>query len=356
MNKTKIIFVLLMSLVFLLNTSMAQVRIYGELKRISFNRLENKLEVQMEVEMPFEYQSFVLSDPNRLVIDLSQVRKFSCDSHIEVVQFGVKAIRVAKYQPEVTRVVFDLAEKPPSYKITETSEGLSAMFWFEEEIVEEKKEIAVEEIPIEIEKKVIEEEKKPVEKAAPKVEKEVITEEVIPEEEHISISIGVHAGFHFMHALHFQEVYGKSSPFTGLETVIKIPLRKKEYVGMSLGFKFISDNGVSGFEKSDLEITPVAISAFYLWQYGLFSPYVGLGADHYNYSETSPETLGNPIYSKSTWGAHLLAGTYVHLTDFLSLKLFFKYQSASLKEGDMDINLGGNTYGLGLAYHFNIKI
>ncbi len=351
MNKTKIIIALLMILLLFSNLSIAQVRIYGELKKISFSRLENKLEVQMEVTMPFEYESFVLSDPNRWVIDLSQVNKFSCASYIEVVEFGVKAIRVAKYKPDVTRIVFDLAEKLPSYKLTETSKGLSAVFWFEEEEIEKKKEVAVEEIPPEIKKDVIEEKEKPVEKAPPEIEKEVITEE-----EYISISIGAHAGFHFMHALHFQEVYGKSSPFTGLEAVIKIPLRKKEYIGMSLGFKFISDNGSSGFEKSDLEITPVALSAFYSRQFGLFSPFIGLGADYYNYSETSPETLDNPIYSKKTWGAHIQAGTYVHLTSFLSAKLFFKYQNASLKENGIDLNLGGNTYGLGLAYYFNIKI
>lgn len=351
MNKIKIIFAFLMILLLSLNLSMAQVRIYGELKKISFSRLENKLEVQMEVGMPFEYKSFVLSDPNRLVIDLSQVNKFSCDSYIEIVEFGVKAIRVAKYKPDVTRIVFDLAEKPLFHKITETSTGLSAVFWFEEAKVEEKKEVEVEKIPTEIEKEVMEEEKKPVEKAPPEIEKEVITEE-----EYISVSIGALAGFHFLHALHFQDVYGKSSPFTGLETVIKIPLRKKEYIGMSLGFKFISDNGSSGFEKSDLEITPVALSAFYSRRYGLFSPYIGLGADYYNYSEASPETFDNPIYSRKTWGTHILAGTYVHLTPFLSLKLFFKYHNASLKEKGININLGGNTYGLGLAYYFNIKI
>jgi len=351
MKKTKIILVLLMTLVFFLNSSMAQVRIHGELKRISFARLEDKLEVQMEVAMPFEYKSFVLSDPNRLVIDLFQVRKFSCDPYIEVVELGIKAIRVARFQPDVTRIVFDLAEEPPAYKITETSEGLSAVFWFKEEKVEEKKEIEAEKIPTEIKEEVSEEEKKPVEKAPPEIEKEVITEK-----EYLTISLGAHAGFHFMHAIHFQDIYGKNSAFTGLEAVFRFPLRKKEYIGMSLGFKFISDNGVSGFEKSDLEITPIAISAFYSRQYGLFFPYIGLGADYYNYSETSPETLSNPIYSKKTWGAHILAGTYVHLTPFLSLKLFFKYQNATLKEDGLDINLGGNTYGLGLAYHFNIKI
>lgn len=349
MKKTKIILVFLMALFFFLNLSMAQVRIHGELKRISFAKLEDKLEVRMEVAMPFEYKSFFLSDPNRLVVDLLQVRKFSCDPHIEVVEFGVKAIRVARFQSDVTRIVFDLAGKPPSYKITETSEGLLAVFWFKEE--KKKKEIEAEKIPTEIKKEVSEEKKTPVEKVPLEIEKEVTIEK-----EYLTISLGAHAGFHFMHAIHFQDVYGKSSPFTGLEAAFQFPLRKKEYIGISLGFKFISDNGVSGFEKSDLEITPVAVSTYYSRRYGLFSPYIGLGADYYNYSETSPETISNPIYSKKIWGAHILAGTYVHLTDFLSLKLFFKYQNASLKEDSIDINLGGNTYGLGLAYHFNIKI
>lgn len=352
-KKTKKIFIFWAVFFLFINLSMAQFQIFGELKGITFKRFEDKLEVHMEVEMPFEYKIFVLSDPNRLVIDLFQVNKFSCDSYIEVADFGIKAIRVAKNQPEVTRIVFDFAEKPPSYKITETSKGLMAVFWFEEEKIEEKKEIAEEKIPVEKEKEIIKKEEikeKPVVETPPPIEKEVI------QEENLILSIGLKAGFQFMHALHFQDVYGKSSSFTGVEAVFKFPLRKKDYVGISLGFKFISDQGGSGFEKSDLEITPISFSAFYSRQYGIFSPYVGLGADHYNYSENSPETFEAPLYSRKTWGGHIQAGTDVDLTPFLSLRLFFKYHSARLKENGIDINLGGNAYGLGLAYHFNLKI
>ncbi len=181
-------------------------------------------------------------------------------------------------------------------------------------------------------------------------------EEAEEEEEKMTFSIGAKGGFYFMHASRFQDIYGKSSLFTGVETAFKFPLRKKEYIGVSLGFKFISDKGLISYEKSKLEITPVTLSVLYLRQYRIFFPYVGIGVDYYNYSENSPETFDEPLHSGKTWGFNIQAGTYIYLTSSRSLKLFIKYQSARLKENNRNINLGGNVYGLVLAYHFKIKI
>lgn len=335
------------------NSSMAQIQDSGELKKISLKRLENKLEIHIEVDKLLNYKSFPLYNPNRLVIDLYQVKKFSCDSLIEVIDFGIKAIRIGKFQPDVTRVVFDLAEKPPSYKIQESSKGLIAVFWFGEE----RKEKTVEEASPEIQKEIPKEEKKPEKRPIPILPREIIEqEEAAEEEEKMTFSIGAKGGFYFMHASRFQDIYGKSSLFTGVEAVFKFPLRKKEYIGISLGFKYISDKGLISYEKSKLEIIPVTLSALYLRQYRIFFPYVGIGVDYYNYSENSPETFDEPLHSGKTWGFNIQAGTYLYLTSSLSLKLFIKYQSARLKENNRNINLGGNVYGLVLAYHFKINI
>ena len=332
MKKTKIVLIFMATFLLFVNSSMAQIQDSGELKKISLKRLENKLEIHIEVDKLLNYKSFPLYNPNRLVIDLYQVKKFSCDSLIEVIDFGIKAIRIGKFQPDVTRVVFDLAEKPPSYKIQESSKGLIAVFWFGEE-------------------------KKPEKRPIPILPREIIEqEEAAEEEEKMTFSIGAKGGFYFMHASRFQDIYGKSSLFTGVEAVFKFPLRKKEYIGISLGFKYISDKGLISYEKSKLEIIPVTLSALYLRQYRIFFPYVGIGVDYYNYSENSPETFDEPLYSGKTWGFNIQAGTYLYLTSSLSLKLFIKYQSARLKENNRNINLGGNVYGLVLAYHFKIKI
>ncbi len=332
MKKTKIVLIFMATFLLFVNSSMAQIQDSGELKKISLKRLENKLEIHIEVDKLLNYKSFPLYNPNRLVIDLYQVKKFSCDSLIEVIDFEIKAIRIGIFQPDVTRVVFDLAKKPPSYKIQESSKGLIAVFWFGEE-------------------------KKPEKRLVPKLPREIIEqEEAAEEEEKMTFSIGAKGGFYFMHASRFQDIYGKSSLFTGVETVFKFPLRKKEYIGISLGFKFISDKGLISYEKSKLEITPVSLSALYLRQYSIFFPYAGFGIDYYNYSENSPETFDEPLYSSKTWGFNIQAGTYIYLTSSLSLNLFIKYQSAQLEENNRNLNLGGNVYGLALAYHFKIKI
>ncbi len=342
-EKKKIILTFAANFLLLSNLSMAQIHPVSELKRISLNRSDNKLEVQIEVYKLLTFKSFPLSNPNRLVIDFFLVNNFSCDPHLEVTDFGIKAIRAVKHQPDVTRVVFDLAKKPPSHRIRKTSKGLMVVFWFGKE----RKEKVAETILPQIQRKFSKEEKDPFLKLPP---------EIIENEYKMTFSIGLSSGFCFMHASRFQDVYGKSSLFTGAETVFRFPLREKEFLGVSLGFNFISDRGLTPYEKSKLEIIPITISAFYSRQYGIFFPYAGIGVDYYNYHENSPETFGDSPYSGKIWGVNIQAGTYVYLTSSLSLKLFFKYQHARLKEHGTEINMGGNAYGLALAFHFKIPI
>ena len=356
MKRIKITLTLMAILLFSVNLSVGQIQDAGELKTISLNRLENKLEVQIELDKLFNYESFTLLNPNRLVIDLLQVEKFSSNPYIEVNDLGIKSIRTAKNRPDVTRVVFDLAEKLPSYTIKEDEKGLTITFWFEEEVLVEEKLPEIEEEPVTVEKKeeVVEEKEKPVERIPSKLLEEITKEEEVEEE--ASIAIGFNNGLYFMQGADFQNVYGKSAFFIGGEMFFKIPLKKKEYIGASLAFQYIPDSGLSTLteEEVKLRMTPISFSALYLRQYGVFSPYVGFGVDYFNYKEIYPETFAIPSFSGSAWGINFQLGTYIELIPSLSLKLYFKYHNARAKEEEIDVNLGGNEYGLGLAYHFKI--
>lgn len=344
----------MISLLFLINLCLARADDSTVLEEIRLDKLEDKLVVHLDIDQPFSYKSFSLSDPNRVVIDFIGAKEFHCPPHTEVIHFGVKAIRVAKYQPDVTRVVFDLAGEFPDYKIEESTTGLTAFFWLEKEIMEKERE-KVEEKPAPVKKEEIPEEEKETEvKPEQKPPKELFPrlKRKPPREDKMAFFVGLMGGFQFMHASRLQDVYGKSSPFTGVETFFKLPLNSRDRVGVSLGFRFISDKGENDYQQSRLEITPITLSVFYLRKYGIFSPFVGLGVDHYNYSENSPETIGQPLYSRKTWGGHIQAGTYIHLTSFFSLKFYIGYYSARFKESGTDINLGGNGYGVALAYYF----
>lgn|GEM_PF-1135699 len=365
MRKAKTIFSLLITLFLFVNLSIAQTQVSFELKNISINRVDNKLEVQLELNKPFNYESFTLLNPNRLVIDLLQVENFLNNPYIEVNEFGVQIIRTAKNKPDVTRVVFNLEKKLPLYIIEENEKGLAVIFWFEEvkeekiEKIEEieKKPIEIKEEPVKVEMKKEEIEKKEIEKPVEKIPS-ILPEEISKEEvkEKTTISIGLNSGFYFIQDTNFQNSYGKNAFFFGGETSFQIPLSKREYIGASLSFKSISKTGLTipREEEIKLKITPISFAVLYLRQYGIFSPFVGFGVDYHNYKETYPDTFAISYISGSTWGISFHIGIYAKIIPSLSLKLYFKYHDAKAKENGVDISLGGNEYGLGLAYHFKI--
>ena len=373
--RNKEMFISLIVMFFLLcNSAMAQTQASGVLNEIRLNKLTDRLEVILLVNKPVEYKSFSLPDPNRFAIDLLQVLEFSCDSLIEVVHFGVRTIRVAKFRPTVTRVVFDLGEVSPSHVVRERGNELIITFWFDakiEEKIDEKEEKteAIEKAKIEEveEEKLLEKKEERVETPVAKEEKEKIEEEKpaekfppeLPEEAvrngKIAIIVGFNSGLYFMHSKDFQDMYGNESFYFGGETIFKLPLRRKEYFGASLGFIYISKNGRNiSDEESKLKIIPMFLSVFYMRELGVFSPYAGFGIDYIDYKETYLETGSTPSISGLTWGTSVQVGTFIRLVPSLSLRLHFKYRSSHLKKIDRNIKLGGNEYGLMLAYHFNI--
>jgi hypothetical protein len=344
LKKIKISIAFLASLLLLTSLSIAQAQTSGEMIKISLVKSENTLGVQIELDKPLKYESFPLLNPNRLVIDFPQVQKFSCDPNTAVNYFGVLTIRVAKFKPDVTRVVFNLADRRPSYTFKEIENGLVVVFWFEEE-----------------EKKPADLREKSVVKKGKKEQPERHAEERVAEKkpfdlfEEMTVIVGINSGLYFFHSEEFQNIFGKSILFFGGETAVFVSPSKDHYIGASLGAKYISDNGIRyDKERVELTIIPISLSAFYLRQFKMFSPFIGVGVDYYDYKETFPEATDIPAISGYPWGAHFQVGTYLKLASSLSLKLYFKYCNARAKENGVEKNLGGNEYGLVLAYHFKI--
>ncbi|HSP35468.1 MAG TPA: type IV pilus secretin PilQ, partial [Thermoanaerobaculia bacterium] len=73
------------------------------------------------------YKAFRLNNPERLVIDIAGVKDRVAKAAMEVNDGLVKRVRVAQFQPEVTRVVVDLSSKS-EYAITPTGHKLRITF------------------------------------------------------------------------------------------------------------------------------------------------------------------------------------------------------------------------------------
>lgn len=73
------------------------------------------------------YKAFRLNDPERLVIDIAGVKDRVAKKAVEINQGMVKRVRVAQFQPAVTRVVIDLAGKS-EYAVTPSRDMLRVTF------------------------------------------------------------------------------------------------------------------------------------------------------------------------------------------------------------------------------------
>ncbi len=103
-------------------------------------------------------------------------------------------------------------------------------------------------------------------------------------------------------------------------------------------------------EKTTLYIVPVTLGLRYIYPLGLFSPYLGAGADFYFFYEENP--IGTVL--NHTNGFHIMGGTYVRFSKSVPvlLNLRLKYTTAKADQNDIQIQLGGFEYGAGLAFAF----
>ncbi len=310
----------------------AQTQSAAELIDIKLERPGDRLNVQIETTGTFSFRSFVLKEPNRLVIDLDQVFVFHSQDIIEVRAFGVKNIRVGKNQPQITRIVFDLEESLPSYKISKNTAGILVTFQLEKE-----KEV----IPIsKIKHKIL----------FPEIEKKPTQSE----ENKMRIGLGIHSGLYFSFEKYIKDNYGKNSMFTGGEAALIFPLRDSNSLGISLSFLYIEQEGINPEEYIRMRMTPVSLSVSFQKTYKKVTPYIGGGIDYINYSENSPLAYEEQLISRKVLGANLQIGTYIKSTSFLSFKIYAIFHFARLKEDLLNIKMSGVEAGLSLNVFFRI--
>ncbi|MFW6129484.1 MAG: outer membrane beta-barrel protein, partial [Candidatus Aminicenantaceae bacterium] len=297
------------------------------------------------------------------VIDFPGVESIPAQFPIEVNSCGVIRIRAGKPRPSISRIVFDLEDRVPLYRIREVEEGLEVSFWFEDfEEPEEKVERV--QLPTEIPKKEKEPEKKPEksekdikkEKRATKKEAEQKIDK-IPEEKRFSLS--VFGGAYFVQDEVFMEAYGKMNVFVGGEYSIIIPSKKEtEDFDIGLIFKNFLAKGSTTYLEEELKLRMFHISMTIRYLKHLSDKYtifIGPGMDYISYKEIYSGDFPAPHSMEGIkLGGHLQAGGYFHISKSLSLRAHFKYNIASEHKGDVKANLGGIEWGFGLSYYFDM--
>jgi opacity protein-like surface antigen len=333
-----------------------------EIKNIYFQKGEIELLVFIEHSQGLTYESFTLFSPNRLVIDFPNTDRIASPGPFEINAFGVRAIRTGKPNPYTCRVVFDLEEQIPRYRIADTDSGLRVSFW-----MEKAKEIVPEVTAKPKPKQPVVEEKRPEEKpAVTRPERQAPEKKARvapPQAAGISnMGVGAFAGLYFMQDEVFQEAYGKMSFGFGGEYFFQLQLQDPHAIDFWLGFAMFSDNGLTTFteEEIKLSMTHTSLALRYNYKIDKFTLFIGPGIDYIFYKETLPEDYPIEGISGSTLGFHLQLGAMMDIIENLAAHIYGKYNIArsketiSITEEEISVNLGGIQWGIGLIYRFNI--
>lgn len=317
----------------------------GVLKSIGFIKIENGLEVAVRIDGEFLHQTLVLSNPPRLVVDLAPVQKIEALPLYEVNEFGMTSIRSGQFTPFIGRIIFDFTGSVLAHEISKTESGLTIKF-----SAEEKK---PEKITQPVEQKPVLEIPRAEKKGAEQVPEEEAGER--PFEGFFNTTAGFSVGSYQIPADRFQEVYGGETELIyGLNLSRTLLAYKRLRLDISLEARTYSKTGASTLtqDEAKFSMTPISLAGRVLYQTKYIMPFVGFGKDWYSYKEES--VLATTDGSASGWHYQVGAFLIIPNLDFLRIKLYYKFTKVTASENGIDVDLGGNEYGVGLSFGFNV--
>jgi hypothetical protein len=152
----------------------------------------------------------------------------------------------------------------------------------------------------------------------------------------------------------YKEVYQQGGDIFTLEISWLLKAQDQHHLGISLGIKSFTKKGQASItqEETKLRLIPIFFGCKYLFKAGNFIPWIEIGLDWYTYKERSSiKTTSN-----STLGYHIQGGLYFQIPkiEFMVLRVYAKHTRAKTEENNIEVNLGGFEYGVGLAFNFNL--
>ena len=170
------------------------------------------------------------------------------------------------------------------------------------------------------------------------------------------VGVGVSVGYLALQDEVFQEVYGNGGIYSTTELSFVLPFSTR-YLDVWTRVSNFQADGKSTYYEEDtkLKITIFSLALRYLIKSTKLTPFFGLGMDYYSYKETLPEGFIVPSVGGSDLGYHVQGGVYFRITPGFLAKFLVKYNVAKTTENDMDVNLGGMEYALGLIFRFNLE-
>lgn len=105
----------------------------SDLQEITFVKAGAAVEVSIRIRGEFGNDVFKLTEPERLVFDVSPIDTISAAPQMEINLGGVLRVRTGMFKAQVARLVFELETSAVNYRIDRTNDGMKVTFWKEGE-------------------------------------------------------------------------------------------------------------------------------------------------------------------------------------------------------------------------------
>ncbi|MFC2170185.1 AMIN domain-containing protein [Acidobacteriota bacterium] len=344
------------------------------MKNIVISKEDQRLQVNILTPNSF-YRNFVLSNPNRIIIDVHNISKIESDRYIDVNNLGIKAIRVGLFQPTVARIVFDLDNEKPVYTIEKIQDGIKVTFFAEPSSQEEREGFPAAEIEKEIQK--VEEKRKIMIKTeiedawleqlskeikesanitSQKLEesKEILdkTNEILKQIQDENIkkqkkAFRVVGTFNYFSPSEgeFKDVY-KDGMMIGAE----LNFRMSETVDFWLAIRRLHkyERDISPGHNKEIFLRPIEAGLKYKPFKGTISPYIGFGVGYHLYKEIN---LSSEIDEKEI-GYIGQIGCLFNVFSFLYVDIHLMYRNCQIVTESSEIDINGFHMGVGYGFDF----
>ena len=90
--------------------------------------MQDSLEVEVLTDPFLNFNSFELSNPSRIVIDISGIADIKSGRQFEVNEHPVKSIRLGMFKSDTARAVFYVDTDFLRYSVEKTSRGIKVIF------------------------------------------------------------------------------------------------------------------------------------------------------------------------------------------------------------------------------------
>lgn len=328
------------------------------LTHIILTKAADGLDIKLLFTFYSSYQAIELSSPNRIVINLNGVEDIAAPRLIEVNQSGVLQIRAGMYLKGVARVVLDLTEDMPSYRLSPIKDGLILSIRPRPGAAQaiqprtgaqtDLKARSEARTKVEVrERQKAADGENPATKRGPKGIARVLsqTRDTRPSQKRNFLRIMASGDYFSPRQGVLKNVYKHGMNYGG-----EIDVGVARFIEVWIGghyFGKTASGPVTGSERK-VSLVPLEAGIKFRLHKGAFNPYLGIGGGYFLYKE---RTTAATIREKRP-GLVGQAGFFVKIARFFVLDFSTQYKYCPMETATGKFDVGGFHFGLGLGVEF----